>query len=1281
MAFTRLLMLMQCSKSPDSLNSPMVHSVRFTTLCFVTLFHIVGLFSVHVGAQPTNEGWHALQNNDLQEAQRLLRLAVANNPNDSRAWFGLTFEANLRSDDALAWEAFKHGMGAVPDPKPYIYSSLATSRFAAALANPASGAADLLRQVVGEPDLQGSLTAMAYERLGALMEKKERVGDARALYDKIGALTTWRLVGPFDNISGSGFAKVFPPEHTDDTNAVYKNASGGMIKWQTPIAQRLDAWIDFTYFSSDHRGQFYSVAYVKSDKKQRVEMRLGTSGSFKLFVNDSVIRQEFEERNNDLDTYITECWINEGWNKILVKIGASELNRCNFLLRITDVHGMPIDGLTVSTRQERYSALAPEPRSIENANVAFFSALISKHPQFLENYLFLAETHLRNDEANEAIAILRKARSVAPGCLLIDVLLLEAYNRSGRTDDYSSLMEHLSVKAPTLPLSILYRYSIAVSQDRTDEADSILEVIRSTDSSSMTFFDAAMPKAKRNSDIQLFTSLVKQAFLRYPEAFQYAAMYAALVYLELKSAEDASTILNKHLAENATHNGLEALAGLYSNDGNMSALVATYERLLALVPPGSRIHASLCDVYITRNDWNEALASINRAIAIAPNIGWYWYKRGIVKKNLGRMIEATADLQQALAIDPSNFEARAFIRELQGKPHPFTYIHSEDIDSVIRNAPQASAFPNASSIYLCDSKKRVVYEGSNCEVQYEWVARVFTTSGIDYFKEVHLMGNGSNIIEKAVVRKPDGKEIPADNLGNQLVFKGIEPGDFIHVRYRFIEAEHGRLGQYFSDAYSFNGTLPQLHSVYALLAPEGTPYQWLAYGLSSEMVVTKHAFGELATWETRNEPAIDYEEGMPSLDDIDKRVEVSSIPNWEEIISWYYDISHSKTRHTAEVGELMDSLFPRTQTYSREEIIAGVYRFVTKEIRYSYVSFRQSGYVPQKADRVLNTRIGDCKDVSTLCISMLAERGITSHYILVKTNTSPFQRKTLPGIPFDHVIVTIPGDSLPSFLDLTADYVPIGSVPEGDRNAMALVIRPGLRAPNYLSKQFFRPNTHSVETDVTIKVDLSALITQTFVVTGAGTQYYRAAWKERTTTERDKGIVEMLSEEFPNVELLSVDVDDLDPLRASVRYTISYFVPNYVMEAGGFLIAPLPWDRPLVPMASLSYDKRHQPLDASFFIDSTTETIRMNVPSGYVMSAEKGTESISVPQTTYVRHFTSTPSMLTATRQVSNNKRVVLPEEYVSYKTEYNRMVKEDRRSVLFMPKGTIVKIPKRSSR
>ena len=85
----------------------------------------------------------------------------------------------------------------------------------------------------------------------------------------------------------------------------------------------------------------------------------------------------------------------------------------------------------------------------------------------------------------------------------------------------------------------------------------------------------------------------------------------------------------------------------------------------------------------------------------------------------------------------------------------------------------------------------------------------------------------------------------------------------------------------------------------------------------------------------------------------------------------------------------------------------------------------------------------------------------------------------------------------------------------------------------------------------------------------------------------------------------------------------------------------------------------------------------MNVPPGYVLSEEKSSARITLQQLTYERVSTLTNGQFHIVRKVANRRPWVMPDEYQTFKTEYNRIVKEDRRSLLFMPKGTVVKIPK----
>lgn len=1219
--------------------------------------------------------------NRPEEARRIFLDVVRSNPKDGRAYHGLAFEAWLRGNEQQTWEYRKQALALETNPHSFVYATISGSTFSAALRNPSSGAREQLLMLIDKPDSMGILRAAALERLGNQATRQENITEAQQWFDKMGALTLWRIVGPFDNVSASGHDKLFGPEVEDDTSAVYRTAEGGQIRWQSPLVQRRDSWIDMTYFAPSHEGVFYSVCYVKLAKTQRVHLRIGTSGSFKAFVNGSLIRETSEELNNDLDTYITECTLGEGWNKILIKLGASDLDRCNFMARITDERGIPIRIDEMSTRPQSTSTVPPNPTIVSNPFLDDLERRIEQNPLHIENYLYMADALLRNDEANKAIAILRRARTLAPEFVLIDIYLLDAYQRSDRRDEYLSLIEHCASKMPNIPMSLLYRFNRAFTQDKLEEADSLLETVRLKDSTSTTYFDWALVLANRRSEYRTFSTLLDKAFELHPYSYRYASIAASTAAQGGRGTKEAIAIIKRQLATGISTGSLELLAQYELESGDIRSALATYDRLLALVPVGCGYYSSIASIYIDRKEYTDALASINRALAIAPNSSRYHYKKAVILKSMGHVIEASAAMQRALDIDPSNFEARTFIRELQGKPHPLQFMPTVNVDSVMKAAPDASSYPNDGALLLYSGDFRVVYDGSRCDVQREYIIKVFTTDGIDAFKEMSIPQNGSLSIEKAVVKKARGREIQADRGVGQLVFKSLEQGDIIHLKYRMSEATAGRLGIFFEDEFSFNSGWPTLQSVYGLLTPKAYPFTWRVYGKENSPEITTNDYGDLWLWRGGKEPAIEYEEDMPNYSDMDDRVVVSNVPGWGEIVSWYHDISHTKTRSSAEVRELVDSLFPPGTNPTKEEIINEVYRYITREIRYSYVPFRQSGFVPQKAEKVLNTRIGDCKDVATLCIAMLAERNIVAYPVLVQTRTSPFFRAPNPGIVFDHAIVMVPGDSLPLFIDLTADNVPIGSVPYADRDAFILTIRPGNREPNRLGKMYYQPNTLTVESVVTISEDYSAEIVQKHVVTGAATQPLRSAWRESSEKDRIKSITELLSEDYPDVEVSSFETSDLERLDPSVEFTVVFTVPNYLMEAGPFLIARLPWQTPVTTLTALSYPTRVHPFAYESYYDSTRETVHISVPRGYVFSEEKSKVDVSLPLVSYNKTSTIKDGVLTIDRRSTASTGIVEVRDYPDFKMAYNRMVKEDRKNILFMPKGTVVKVPKKGAK
>lgn len=1257
------------------------HSVNNLNRHIVTrafLGFVVVLSACSVLAQSSTEaGWAALLQNRDVDAEQHFRSAIGVNVKDARAWFGLSYIHDLRSDGE-AWAAFRSALRHVPDPHPYLFASILTNRMQSQLNTNKDELIETWKGVVDRPDSLGILRAMAYENLATLYELKGDIPQSKAWSNKIGAITSWRLIGPFDNISASGFDRKFEPEREDIPDKSYAGESGRFVRWSEPSTIRNDRWIDMSRFFPVVQGVFYARTYVYIPKTQRVHLRLGTSGSFKVFVDTTLVDQNFDELNNDLDTYNSAITLTEGWHSILVKCGASEISSCNFLLRLTNEEGAALPDLVTSTQVQQISSGPLDVQPIDNPFTTFFHSAITRRPQDLENHLFLAECYLRNDHATEAEEVLREVLRSNGNAIVILNLLSEAYQRNDKNDEAQSTFEHMSTLRPDLVRSLVYSFRAAMNADRVDDAEVTLAKLKQTQPQSIAYYNAAIALAGRRNRIQEQNELQVFAFEKHPGYVQFA-MSNVLLARQANKRDAAFAVIQKHLNNNYSVQGLVLLASLYQEAGQMIEWRETFNRLLTLEPDQAEYYIAMARVYADAKDYNAALNSVQNALDIAPSSSYFWYLSGTLHRAKGDNTSATDSYLRAVEVDPANFAARIALRDISGARSPFDYMPSGKIDSLIAAAPTASTYPEASSVVLYDGTRRYVYDGSRCTVMRELLVRVLTTNGIDDYKEYYMRyaSDGELIVEKAVVLKPGGKEIMADRSGGMLVFKSLALGDFIYIRTRVREARVGRLARHFWDEFAFNAFVPVLNASYSLMLTEGTKFNWLVTNAEISPTTSSTPYGTLFTWKSHNEPAIEFEEGMPSFEVVGKRLQLTSLGGWDEIVTWYDEIARTKTRSSIEISEVMDSLFPRTKDFSNRDILDGVYRYVTSQIRYSNVPFRQSGIIPQKARKVLATRIGDCKDVATLCIAMLSERKIPAWHVLVETRTSHLLPVRLPSIPFDHAIVAVDLDGAMRFFDLTADNVPPGSLPFADLDAFALPIRDRWKDPITLSRKMFTPSNVFVETDITLNEDASANISQRFTHTGTRTEFYRTAWKGLSDKERAKQLRESLSHDIGDVFLDDFSVDDLDTLSSTLSYTMRYTAPGYVVDAGGFRIVRIPWYDAFDPDPALSYDVRTYPYEFRLQRDTVLERIRFALPSGYVPSGLRPsiTHAHEVADVAYTRSLKG--SNLEITRRSVAKRQFVRVDEYKTYKTFFNNVLREDRRSVLLMPKGTVVRAPK----
>ncbi|MEY3688854.1 MAG: hypothetical protein RIT37_416, partial [Bacteroidota bacterium] len=727
-------------------------------------------------AQSSADPWSYIQKKDFDSAEIVFKESLSKNPKDIRLILGLSYLLEMRYRYQESWNVYKTIVQATSDPIPYLYSIWLTPRFSTQMHEKKSGVQDILKQLIVKGDKAGSLRAMAKEMLGSVEIRNRNLKSAKQYYDGIKALSSYQIIGPFEHISASGFTIPYPPEEKFEIGEKYEGKNGTPASWFIPPYIKSDYWLDFQAYFPDRQAIFYANTFVWSQNAEIVNVRIGTSGSVKVFLNDSEIIRDSNETNNDFDTYIVKTELSKGWNRLLVKVGYSEIDRCNFLMRITDDEGNPIPGLQESAQPQAYKK--QKPRIIEhipNPIIAQLQSIIEQHPLWIEHYLLLADAYLRNDRAIEAEQLLKQALLISKDNPLILWKFLDTYARGRKKDEVNTTYELLASMSKDIPDGIIHKFNQHLENEDFDRAEDMVNRIEQLLPGSETAYTLRIRYYDKKRMQDKVISTVREARKKFPQSWTYTELSAAFDFQATRKRDTMIGMYTKFLQSVYGEAPLLALAKSYLEDSKVKDWEKTFAELLTLSPSSPGFHFQMASVYTQLEQYDKAEKAVSTALKFCPSCNSYWSKLGEIhrsKKDVNAAIDA---YQKALEYSPTDYDARAILRELQGKKSIFAIFGETNIDSIVQSAPSSKDHPEASAAIVSDKMRRVVYEHGASESVSESIIRVFNEKGIDFFKEYRIGYNGNSqslIIEKAVTIKADGKEIRADINRNMAVFKG-----------------------------------------------------------------------------------------------------------------------------------------------------------------------------------------------------------------------------------------------------------------------------------------------------------------------------------------------------------------------------------------------------------------------------------------------------------------------------------------------------------------------------
>lgn len=1233
-----------------------------------------------VFANDYEDAWKALHKNDRKTARALLQKAMQESSTSVDAYltyiFLQTFEGKEGEDRDFLAKVYKK----VQDVNPYIYAMWFNESVLGNYGKKKAHQTQLLEKMMDDPAINGSLKSAAHYVKAMHYLFANEFASANKEWKQMGSAgTLWQLAGPFDNLSGSGFYKNYGPLEHPEAGASFTSANNATISWFSPPVMTTEGWT-FPYTHIRYNTAIvYAQVFVQAPADMKVLLNAGVNGSLKVCVNDEPVLAESKEIVTELDYYKNYVQLKKGYNRLLVQLGYTDNNTPNFIIRFTDEQYNAIPGLTYTPTLQPYPKAAKtnaEPRSLPHFAEAFFEQKIKAEPDNVINYILLSQVYLRNKKTAAARKLLVDALQHSKDNSLLRFQLIQCLLKESNRTLLSQEVERIKETDPNCVLTYNINIEQLKDEEKYEEAMKELDkVVALTGEDEDVLVTRIQLYGSQNKMDELVKTL-QDAYNRYPDNSEIAGMMFRLKKNGYKDAKGAIKVYESYLKNNYSYQLIQALAQEYNEQGSSDKALQLFEQVKEKFAYDPEQYMTLANFYYDKQQYSKAEDYTRKALTLAPNVAGYWQSLGLELQQQHKDNEAMDCYRKALYYDANKYTAREQLRELQKKPAVWKAFPETDAYELIKKA--ANKTYNHNSFYLLDEKTTVVYAEGATEEYITMVVKIINEKGIDDWKEISLSYNSNSqylLVEKAEAVKKNGNKIKAEQNGNELVFTGLEAGDALYIKYKIQHYNYGRLAKQFWDRYTFNAYVPVEMARYSLLVARNVPLHHKALNTTVKPTVGSYDDFVLYTWEMKDPEAAKPEKFMPPLNDVGPALYLSTMSSWGEIAAWYSDLSSSKTEDEFELKQAYEEIFPKGKgTMNETERARQIYQYITSNIRYSSVSFRQSAFVPQKASVTINTRLGDCKDLSSLFVGLAKMSGIKANLVLVNTRENGLHATEMPSVEFNHCIVKTTLDGKEYFLELTDNDLPFASLPSNLYKAAYLVIpEKSSDTAGAQLKYLYTTNRgkDKIKRYVTVGItgsDVTMAVKS--IKTGSLTSGLRSNYAKLSSDKQHEEMEKSVSGWYKNpVKLSSVSFKGLETLSDSVLIEYKYKVSNEVTEVGDMGMIKIPFGEIVASIDNLTEDERKFPIEYWTYEDTDEyETvITVQAPAGKKFIEVPKNETCSFNGSTYSLQFVQkSPTQLEIIRKASLKRDDILPADYAALKVFFNKIIKAESKYIAF---------------
>ncbi|MFK8003071.1 MAG: DUF3857 domain-containing protein [Polyangiales bacterium] len=1016
-------------------------------------------------------------------------------------------------------------------------------------------------------------TEQAYGMLG-----DGRYSEAVAQLERLGFLTSFRIIGGFDDEGKQGFAREYAPETGRNAPVASDDDSfPGKVRplhWRDyPEDLGRFGFVDFDATLRPYQNACaYAETFVHVDRARPMSLWAGVGGAYKVWVNGEEVMSDDVYRMPAIERSAAVFSAREGHNRILVKVCVQD-RRWGFYLRLGEADGSPPEGYDVDARGATEASAAGAPVRLPtapNAPLAFLSARVEADEDDVAAHFdlarYLAWTGADDPADRKSRQLAERAAELRPNA---EHLLYAAELAESRAERMRFVAQ-AEERAPRDAEVRLARIRLIATGPDSGRALRMLESIPMTTTTGLEAAWLRTSLLEQHNLRQAAGALIRQAAARTGNAIRWRYRLAAA--LSVVGEIEASWAVKREVLENVQDDSqlrMEFMDDAYER-GASDELFAHLDQLRALDPADPRTLQYAASVYEGLGRHDEALAIYHQIIAYAPDEAAHHARLGRALLRIGQERLAIESFRQVLALRPQDAATRQLMDRLQPRERvdeawatSTEEILSRRSDSnewhstMLHNLQVATVFETG----LSSNFHQVAYQ-----VHDEEGAR-----GMSRFPITYEPGQQWVEVRSAKVHRADGTIVDANNTSEQSLgdsryriyydtralvinLPQLQPGDTVEIRYRVEDVSRRNMfNNYYGNIRYLQQASPTRRLEHVLITPRSREFYFNEPTLRGlERTVEQRGENNVHRFVATDVPALRTESHMPGPAETRPYLHVSTYRSWEDVGRWWW-------------GLVQDQLIPDDSLRRTTlELVAGaandrekvtrIYDWVIRNTRYVGLEFGIHGFKPYRVTQIVRRGFGDCKDKASLIYAMLTIAGVDARIALIRTRRNGAINPAPASLAiFDHAIAYVPQFDL--FLDGTAEMNGTTELPAMDQGTVTLLVGPEsaeLRATPVLPAS---RNVRTRELNVTLALDGSAEVRGDEQIQGTSASSYRSQY-EAAGLQAER-LQRELAQGFSGIELSSHRFENLDAYESSPRVHWEGRVPQFAERSGAnLLVAP-----------------------------------------------------------------------------------------------------------------------------